>query len=126
MLASLPVILLVGTLLGFLSGLGIGGGSLLILWLTVVLNTEPLTARSVNLLFFIPSALVSCGLRIRQGDLRIKPLLPAAAAGCGAAAVCSWVSTMIDSAILEKLFGILLLAAGVRELTYKEKEGPSG
>lgn len=126
MLESMPVILFVGTLLGFLSGLGIGGGSLLILWLTVVLNTEPLTARSINLLFFIPSALVSCGLRIRQGDLRIKPLLPAAAAGCAAAAVCSWFSTMIDTAILEKLFGILLLAAGVRELFCCKEKGPYG
>ena len=123
---SLSVILLVGTLLGFLSGLGIGGGSLLILWLTVVLHMDPLAARSINLLFFIPSALVACALRIRQGALRIRPLLPAAAAGCAAAAVCSWISTMIDTAILEKLFGILLLAAGVRELTYRKKEGPSG
>ena len=34
MLESLPVIIIVGTVLGFLSGLGIGGGSLLIIWLT--------------------------------------------------------------------------------------------
>ena len=126
MLESAPVILLVGTLLGFLSGLGIGGGSLLILWLTVVLDTEPLTARSINLLFFIPSALVSCGLRIRQGDLRITPLLPAAAAGCAAAALYSWFSTMLDTTILKKLFGILLVAAGVRELFCRKEEGPSG
>ena len=37
MLESLPVALIVGTLLGFLTGLGVGGGSLLILWLTLVL-----------------------------------------------------------------------------------------
>ena len=81
MLESLPVMLIVGTLLGFLSGLGIGGGSLLILWLTMVLHTDPLTARSINLLFFIPSALVACALRIKQGNLKIKPLLPAMIAG---------------------------------------------
>ena len=38
MLESLPVTLIIGTLLGFLSGLGVGGGSLLILWLTVILQ----------------------------------------------------------------------------------------
>lgn len=125
MLESLPVILIVGTVLGFLSGLGIGGGSLLIIWLTVVLGKDPLAARSINLLFFIPSALVACGLRIKQGDLKIKPLLPAILAGCAAAAVFSWVSTVLNVEVLKKLFGIVLLAAGARELLYRsaEKEG---
>lgn len=122
MLESLPVMLIVGTLLGFLSGLGIGGGSLLILWLTMVLQTDPLTARSINLLFFIPSALVACALRIKQGNLKIKPLLPAMIAGCAAAAVFSWISTVLDVAILRKLFGIVLVAAGLRELFYRERK----
>ena len=38
MLESFPIALLVGAILGFLSGLGVGGGSLLILWLTLVLD----------------------------------------------------------------------------------------
>ena len=54
MLNSFPVALLVGTILGFLAGLGVGGGSLLILWLTVVCNTPYAAARIVNLLFFLP------------------------------------------------------------------------
>jgi uncharacterized membrane protein YfcA len=83
MLESLPVILLVGTILGFLSGLGIGGGSLLILWLTVILHTDPATARSINLLFFLPSALLSCAIRMTHGSLKIKPLLPAILAAAG-------------------------------------------
>lgn len=52
MLESFPVALLVSTLLGCLSGLGIGGGSLLILWLTLVLKVDPIVARQINLLFF--------------------------------------------------------------------------
>jgi uncharacterized membrane protein YfcA len=125
MLESLPVILLVGTVLGFLSGLGIGGGSLLVIWLSVVLGKDPMTARSINLLFFIPSALVACGLRIKQGDLKLKPLLPAIAAGCAAAAIFSWISTILDVEILKKLFGAVLIAAGARELFYqsRKKEG---
>ncbi len=121
MLSSLPVSLIVGTLLGFLSGLGIGGGSLLILWLTVVLHMNPTDARGINLLFFLPAALVACALRIRQGDLRVKPLLPAIVAGCVAAAVFSWISTVLDVEILKKLFGGVLIVAGARELLYKEK-----
>ena len=122
MLESLPVILIIGTVLGFLSGLGIGGGSLLILWLTMVLHADPLVSRSINLLFFIPSALVACALRIRQGNLKIKPLLPAMIAGCAAAAVFSWISTILNVEILKKGFGIVLIAAGLRELFYRERK----
>ena len=122
MLNSFPIALIVSTILGSLAGLGVGGGSLLILWLTIVLGTDPLVARSINLLFFIPSALVACVLRIRQGNLKIKPLLPAVAAGCAAAAIFSWVSTVLDVGILKKLFGIVLLAAGLRELFYRPRK----
>ena len=125
MLESLPVMLIIGTVLGFLSGLGIGGGSLLILWLTMVLHTDPQTARSINLLFFVPAALVACAMRIKQGNLKVKPLLPAIIAGCAAAAIFSFVSTILNVEILKKLFGIILLAAGLRELFYKSKNGSS-
>lgn len=121
MLESFPIVLIVGTVLGFLSGLGIGGGSLLILWLTVVLHTDPITARCINLLFFIPSALIACILRIRQQDLEIRPLLPAILAGCISAAVFSAVSTQLDLGLLKKLFGAVLLITGLRELFYRPR-----
>ena len=122
MLDSLPVALLVGTALGFLSGLGIGGGSLLILWLTFILNMDPHTARTVNLLFFIPSAVIVCFLRVKSGSLKIRSLIPAMIAGCIAAAVFSWLSTAVDVQILKKAFGAVLVFSGARELFYRQKE----
>lgn len=122
MLESLPAILIIGTLLGFLSGLGIGGGSLLIIWLTVVLQMDPATARSINLLFFIPSAVIACFLRARQDSLKLRPLLPAIITGCIAAAVFSQVAAALDVQILKKLFGLVLLAAGIRELFYRQRK----
>ena len=110
-----------GTALGFLSGLGVGGGSLLVLWLTLVLDMDPETARGVNLLFFLPSACIACLLRWKQGALHFRPLLPAILAGCAAAALASWVSAAVDTSLLRKPFGILLLATGLRELLYRPK-----
>lgn len=121
MLESLPVALIVGTLLGFLTGLGVGGGSLLILWLTLVLEMSQTAARGINLLFFLPSAAISCYLRWKQGAVTLKKILPAIFAGCAAAAVLSLISTRIDLEILRKLFGVLLLATGIRELCYRPK-----
>lgn len=121
MLDSFPVCLLVGTILGFLSGLGIGGGSLLILWLTMVLGIEQTTARSVNLLFFIPSAVIACCFRWKQGYLDPRKAMPAAIAGSIAAAVFSFVGLKLDTQILKKAFGLLLIITGIRELTYRTK-----
>lgn len=121
MLETLPVALIVGTLLGFLTGLGVGGGSLLILWLALVLEMPQTAARGINLLFFLPSAAISCYLRWKQGSVTLKKILPAIFAGCAAAAVFSLISTRMDLEILKKLFGVLLLATGIRELCYRTK-----
>ena len=120
-LESLPVALIVGTVLGFLTGLGVGGGSLLILWLTLVLEMPQTAARGINLLFFLPSAMIACYLRWKQGAVTLRKVLPAIFAGCAAAAVFSLISTRMDLDILKKLFGVLLLATGIRELCYRSK-----
>lgn len=123
MLESWPVALLVGTVLGYLSGLGIGGGSLLILWLTMVLGMDHGTARGINLLFFLPAALVACLFRWKQGAVKLKNILPAILAGCIAAGVGSWIGTHLDLELLKKLFGGLLILTGLRELLYRPRTG---
>lgn len=122
MLESFPVIIIVGTVLGFLSGIGIGGGSLLILWLTMVLGVSQGIARSINLLFFIPSALIACCFRWKQGGLKLSHVLPAAAAGGIAAACFSLISMNMSITLLRKLFGWLLILTGIRELRYQPKK----
>ncbi len=122
MLASFPVSVIVATILGFLAGMGVGGGSLLILWLTLVLHTPVETARGMNLLFFLPAALISCLMRGKQGFLHIKNTFPAIFAGCISAAVLTWAAASIDTDILRKPFGILLLITGLRELFYRPRK----
>ena len=122
MLNELYIMILVGIALGFLSGLGVGGGSLLMLWLTLVLQMDHIAARNINLLFFIPSALIASAFRWKQGTLEIKKILPAVVAGCLCAALFSWVSGHIDITLLRKLFGVLLLATGIRELFYRPRK----
>lgn len=121
MLESFPIAVLAGILMGFLSGLGIGGGSLLMLWLTLVLGTDHTSARGINLLFFIPSALIACLFRWWQGSIKWKQVLPAIIAGCAAAAGFSWLSLYLDTAAIKKMFGILLIATGLRELFYRPR-----
>lgn len=122
MLDNVPVTIIIGTTLAFLSGIGVGGGSLLILWLTLVLNVSHTDARIINLLFFIPSALIASLFRWKQGRLDIKKVLPAIICGCISAGIFSMVGKLMDITLLKKLFGILLLATGMRELLYKPRK----
>lgn len=113
--------LLISTALGFLTGLGVGGGSLLILYLTCLAGWDSTAARGANLLFFLPGAAIAIFFRHRQGQLPLKKLLPAILSGCIAAGLGSLLHTQLDSALLKKLFGILLLFTGARELLYRPK-----
>ena len=114
--------IIVGVVLGFLSGLGTGGGSLLILWLTLVMHMDYGQARIINLLFFIPSALIASLFRWKQGKLDLKKVLPAIVSGIACAALGTWFSAGLNTNVLKKLFGVILLAAGIRELFYRPRK----
>lgn len=122
MLNSFPIAVGIAVALGFLSGLGTGGGSLLILWLTLVTGTDPSTARIINLMFFIPSALVALFFHRKNGHLRWQVILPAVLAGCIAAWSCSLFREAWNTELLKKIFGGILIYTGIRELLYKNKE----
>ena len=113
---------LVGILLGFLAGLGVGGGSLLILWLTLVAGVDAQIARPINLMFFLFAAGAVSIFRWRKGSLDMKEILPAILTGCVAAGICSWVGTRLEQDILKKIFGILLLITGFREIFYRPRK----
>lgn len=122
MLDSIPFIIIVSAVLGFLSGLGVGGGSLLILWLTLIAQMPQEEARNINLLFFLPTALIASLFRWKKGNLQIKKILPAILSGIAAAALFTWLSRHISSDTLRAPFGILLLVTGARELFYRPRK----
>ena len=122
MLDSITFIIIVSAVLGFLSGLGVGGGSLLILWLTLIAQMPQEEARNINLLFFLPTALIASLFRWKKGNLQIKKILPAILSGIAAAALFTWLSRHISSDALKAPFGILLLVTGARELFYRPRK----
>lgn len=121
MLNSQIFLILIGAVLGLLAGIGIGGGSLLILWLTLVTGMDPSAAGIVNLLFFVPSALISSCFRWHQGSIPWKDILPAIIAGCICAGVFSWFRDCFPSDLLRQVFGIILVITGIRETLWKKE-----
>jgi uncharacterized membrane protein YfcA len=122
MLNSIAVSLAVGGVLGFLTGLGTGGGSLLLLWLTLVLGMDPALARTVNLMFFIPAAVIASVIRFFKGGIPIKKIWLPATAGCLSAAGFAVLGSHMDTVYLQKFFGILLLFTGIKELFYRQRK----
>lgn len=111
--------IILGGALGFLTGLGTGGGSLLLLWLTLVTGMEPQTARTVNLMFFIPSAVTASAIRLFRGGIPLRKVILPASAGCVSAAVLAIAGSHMDTGHLKTAFGILLIFTGIRELLYR-------
>ena len=109
---------LAGLVCGVLSGLGIGGGTLLMVWMTALTGLEQRTAQGINLLYFLPTAICALLFHIKNRLIRWDIVLPAALAGATAAALTAWLGTKLDTSLLRRLFGGFLLLVGLRELFY--------
>jgi uncharacterized membrane protein YfcA len=121
-LNSIPFSIFIGVLCGFLAGVGVGGGSILMLWLTTILHTEPQIARAINLMFFVPAALSVSIFRWKQGSLSHPGILPAMISGCAAAVLGCYTSKELNQELLQKFFGGLLIITGIRELFYLRRK----
>lgn len=120
--------LLVGTATGIVSGFGIGGGSLLVLYLTAFAGVAQYTAGGINLLYFIGCAPASLIGHIRRRRIDWRAVLFCGAAGVLAAVPASLLAAGLDTGLLRRLFGVLLLYIGIRELRTGRKKpaGPNG
>lgn len=116
------VAFVVGGVLGFLSGLGVGGGSLLLLWLTLVTGMPQSDARVMNLMFFLPCALIATVFRWKQSKPDWRLALPAMAAGLAGALIGNLLGPMVDAGLLKKAFGVLFILCGARELRYSAQK----
>ena len=107
---------LAGAPTGIRSGFGVGGGTLLLIYMTAFAGLPQEQAQGINLLYFLPAAAASLPAHAKNGFLEKPVLLPAIAAGLLCAGLGAWTATGMDTALLRRLFGVFLLFIGVREL----------
>ena len=111
--------ILVGLTTGVISGFGIGGGSLLMLYLTMVAGFAQQSAAGANLLYFItcaPAALIS---HIKNKLVDGQALLWCTLAGVPTSVAAALLAAVTDLSLLRRLFGLLLLYIGIKELRAK-------
>lgn len=115
--------LAVGAATGVLSGCGVGGGTLLLVYLTVFAGVDQHQAQGINLLYFLPAAALALPAHWKGGHV-VKPvLLPAIGAGLVLAGAAAWMATALDVELLRRCFGAFLAAVGIWELSGKKGGG---
>lgn len=106
---------------GILSAWGVGGGTLLLLIMTLFLGVDQATARGINLLYFLPTAALGLVEHKKNGLLDKRIIYPAALWGLPAAALGAYLATKLDTNLLRRPFGIFLIITGVLLLLEKKK-----
>ena len=108
--------LAVGAATGVLSGFGVGGGTLLLVYMTAFAGLDQHLAQGINLLYFLPAGLMALPAHVKNGYIETPVLLPAIGAGLACAALAAWLATSLDVELLRKCFGGFLIVVGVLEL----------
>lgn len=112
---------LAGILSGIIGAMGMGGGGVLIIYLNLFTDIPQSTSQGINLLFFLPTAVLSVLYYSRKKLIVWKIAIPFAAMGMIGTMVGCFLCGKFDNGILTKLFGILLLIMGALGIFKKDK-----
>lgn len=114
-----PFLFALGT--GVLSAWGVGGGTLLLVCMTLFLGVGHRDAQAINLLFFLPTAGISLFFHRKNGFLEKDTWRQAAIPGVLASLVGALIATAVDVSLLRKPFGLFLLYSGASMLLSAKK-----
>lgn len=109
-------------LTGIFASMGLGGGMVLIVYLTVFAGFSQLVAQGINLVFFIPIAIISLVLHTKNKLVEWKKAVPAVLLGTAAVIISAWLANRIEQSLLSKAFGIFLILMGLKELFFKSEK----
>lgn len=110
-----------GVMSGILGAMGFGGGGILILYLSLYRNLPQLNAQGINLIFFIPSALLAVILHSRNHLIEWKTAIKYIILGLIGVGVGFLLLKFINENIIRKLFSVLLIYTGIKELFSKSE-----
>ena len=108
--------ILFGIISGIVSGMGIGGGAILITLLVCFQNVDQKVAQATNLLFFIPTSIIATIINIKNKRIHYKKAIIISTTGCIGAGIGAYTATKISTELLRKIFAIFLLIIAIYEL----------
>lgn len=108
--------IVIGIISGVITSIGMGGGTILILLLTLFLNYDQQSAQGLNLLFFIPTSIISIVIYIKEKNIKLKLALIISIAGIVGAIIGAKIANFVQTEQLKKWFGIFLLFIALHEI----------
>lgn len=104
--------IIAGIVGGVIGGMGMGGGTLLIPILTLLFSVDQKVAQGVNLIVFIPMAIISTFIFVKNKMIKLKPLLCVAVPALFTTVLSAILVKNIQQQSLSRAFGIFLSALG--------------
>lgn len=114
----------VGLLSGMIASMGLGGGFVLLIWLSMFQEVAQREAQGINLLFFLPIALISVIMHLRAGLIDKKLVMSLIPGGVLGTLIGTLGAQLIGSGLLSKLYALFLLAFGLREIFRRAPADP--
>lgn len=108
--------IITGFISGIVSGIGMGGGTILILFLTLFTNMDQHVAQATNLIFFIPTSIAAIIMNAKQKLIDVKLALWIGSLGILGAIGGSVLAGKIESSKLRRYFGIFLAIIAIHEI----------
>ena len=102
-----------------LSGLGVGSGGLLVIYLTLVRNTPQLTAQGANLIFFILASFSSLVFNLTKRKIPFLAVAIMSAVGIVGSFAGTYLASVLSPEMLRKIFGFMLVGSGLYALKKK-------
>ncbi len=113
---------LIGFISGIVSGTGMGGGTILILCLSIFLEINQKTAQATNLIFFIPTSIAAIYINMKQKNINIKLAKQIIFWGIIGTIIGALIAQKINVTVLKKMFGIFLAIIAIHEIYLLIKE----
>ncbi len=105
--------ILAGIAGGIIGGMGMGGGTLLIPLLTLLLDIEQKHAQAINLIAFIPMAVVVSIINAKRKNLDYKSILKVVVPAIPMSVGLSFAVGKISSNVLSIIFAVFLTVLGI-------------
>ena len=106
-------LILVAVAGGLIGGMGMGGGTLLIPLLTVLVGVDQHSAQALNLIAFLPMSVVALIIHARNGLVDFKSVPISAIPALITSPLASFLALSLSGKFLGRAYGIFLIALGL-------------
>ena len=107
---------LIGLISGIISGTGMGGGTILILLLSIFMGLDQHVAQATNLVFFVPTAIAAIFISLKKKIIDLRAGVVVIIVGVVGATIGAIISSKMNVNLLKKFFVIFLLIIAIYEI----------